>query len=94
MFRSLTFTGKPREKFMSTLTKAGFNTIFKTNNGIGRYIKNKLSDINEQYKSGVFKLRCGTYKKFYVGKTFKHFFLAALNSFLNKIQIRYANNFD
>lgn len=39
-FHSLTYIGKLSEKPKSTLTNAGFNIFLKTNNTLGKHLKN------------------------------------------------------
>ena len=93
-FFNLSYTGKLTDKVSKYLRKRDLNIAFKTNNSLGKHIKNNKSKVNKLYKSGVYKLKCGTCPKVYVGqtgRTFKQRIYEHKRSFLkNKKDSNYA----
>lgn len=80
----------------SHLRKRGLKIAFKTNNSLGRYIKNNKDRTQRKYKSGVYKLTCGSCPKVYIGQTGRNFnkrHLEHKNSYVkNKTDSTYANH--
>ena len=72
-FQMLTYTGKITNKVSNFFKKKGVKIAFKTNNTIGKYIKNNKSKTKKDCKSGVYLLNCGSCPKFYIGQTGRSF---------------------
>ena len=60
-------------KLTSFLRKQDINAVCRTNNNIGRFIKNNKEKTSNINKSGVYKLNCGTCTKEYIGQTGRSF---------------------
>ena len=72
-FHSITYFGKPSNNIAKYLRKRNLNISFKTNNSLGKYIKNNKSKTSKDCKSGVYRLNCGSCDKVYVGQTGRAF---------------------
>lgn len=73
-FNSLTYFGKPSIKIKTFLETLDLNICFKTDNNLGRFIKNNKSKPSKLNQSGVYKLKCGSNcDKIYIGRTFRNF---------------------
>ena len=46
---------------------------FRTNNSLGKYIRNNKSKTVNKEKSGVYQLKCGSCNKIYIGQTGRAF---------------------
>lgn len=95
-FHTLTYIGKPTEVISKYLRKRGSKLAFKTSNKLGKFIKNNKSKVKKQDKSGVYRLKCGSCDKVYIGQTgrpFKKRINEHKRSFLNnKHDSNYANH--
>ena len=72
-FKCITYTGTISEKISKTLSKNNIKTAFRTNNSLGKLIKNNKSKSNKLTKSGVYMLQCGSCPKIYIGQTGRAF---------------------
>lgn len=72
-FKSITYTGNITKKISKTLSKNKIKTAFRTNNNLGKLIKNNKSKPNKLTKSGVYLLECGSCPKMYIGQTGRSF---------------------
>ena len=57
-FITLTFNGNSSVSISSYLKKLDFKVAFRTNNLLGKLIKNNKTETNKLEKSGVYKLNC------------------------------------
>lgn len=72
-FTNLTYIGKTSDKLGSFLSDLKVNISFKTDNNLGKYIKNYKSKTSNLNKSGVYKLNCADCDKMYIGRTYRKF---------------------
>ena len=68
-FITLTFNGNSSVSISSYLKKLDFKVAFRTNNTLGKLIKNNKTKTNKLEKSGVYKLNCNDCPKTYIGQT-------------------------
>ena len=68
-FITLTFNGNSSVSISSYLKKLDFKVAFRTNNSLGKLIKNNKTKTNKLEKSGVYKLNCNDCPKTYKGET-------------------------
>lgn len=95
-FVSLTFTTNKVNLIAKEFKKLNVNVAFKTNNSLGKFIKNNKDKIKKEDKSGVYKINCGTCNNYYIGQTgrsFKQRLNEHKKSFNNKdTKSNYANH--
>lgn len=72
-FASITYLSTTTRKVTSACKKLNLKIAYKTNNTIGRWIKNYKDKIDVKNKAGVYKLICGSCNKCYIGKTNRTF---------------------
>lgn len=72
-FKCLTYFGPPTEKVSAYLKKLGLNIAYRTNNSLGKILKNNKDKTDQNNKSGVYKLTCGSCPKIYIGQTGRNF---------------------
>lgn len=72
-FNTLTFNNKFTNDIHKYLKKLDLNIAFRTNNNLGKFIKNNKSKTDKDQKSGVYKLLCGSCDKIYIGQTGRNF---------------------
>ena len=72
-FQTLTYTGKITTNIGKFCKKRGIHIAYRTNNTLGKYIKNNKSKTDKLYKSGVYQLNCGSCPKIYIGQTGRSF---------------------
>ena len=72
-FQVLTYFGEPSLDIANQLKRLDLNVCFRTNNSLGKLIKNNKSKTPDDKKSGVYKLECGTCDKVYIGQTGRTF---------------------
>jgi hypothetical protein len=95
-FKTLTYTGSNTNKISSFLKKQNLNIAYKTNNSLGRFIKNAKDKTKKFKKSGVYQLKCGSCPMVYIGQTGRSFdkrIAEHRNSFIkDKQDSTYANH--
>ena len=72
-FKLITFIGHPSKMIGKFLNKFNINVAYKTNNTLGKFIKNSKSKTDKNKKSGVYQLTCKDCPKTYVGQTGRNF---------------------
>ena len=72
-FKTLTYLGLASDRVSSVLKKENINIAFKTNNTIGKFLKNNKDKTDKTKKCGVYKLDCGSCPNSYVGQTGRTF---------------------
>lgn len=72
-FKTLTYNGKITHKVSKYLRKRNIRIAFKTNNKLGKLIKNNKTKNKKENKCGVYKLKCGSCPKIYIGQTGRSF---------------------
>ena len=96
LFKCITYFGNPSAKIKKFLSGKNIKIAFKTNNSLGKWLKNSKSKTDKNNKSGIYQLNCGTCPKTYIGQTgrsFKTRIKEHKNSFLNqKNNSNYANH--
>jgi len=94
--KTITYFRKPSEKIKTYLNKRSIDVAYKTNNSLGKWLKDTETKINKNKKSGVYKLSRGTCSKIYIGRTGRTFrtrISEHKNSFLkNKTDSTYAEH--
>lgn len=66
--------GKHNDKLKYGLSNEDYNNNFKTKIKLGKHIKNKkLIKCDKNHQVRVYKRKCGSGDKFYIGKTFTCF---------------------
>lgn len=68
-FKVLTHFGKASTQVKNYLSQKNINIAFKTNNSLGKRLKNSKSKTNKNNKSGIYQLKCGSCPKIYIGQT-------------------------
>ena len=72
-FQVFTYFGEPSLDIANQLKRLDLNICFRTNNSLGKLIRNNKSKTPDDKKSGVYKLECGTCDKLYIGQTGRTF---------------------
>lgn len=68
-YHVLTYFGNCSKKVSTYLNTLDLKVAFKTNNSLGKLIKNNKSKTDNLKKSGVYKLQCNDCPKTYIGQT-------------------------
>ena len=72
-YKTLTYTGKITQKTAKHLIKRNVKIAYRTNNTLGKLIKNNKTKTKKENKCGVYKLSCGSCPKIYIGQTGRSF---------------------
>lgn len=72
-YKVISYIGHISTKIKNFLRNLNINIAFKTNNTLGKHIKNNKSKLNKGNKSGVYKLKCNDCPKVYIGQTGRNF---------------------
>ena len=72
-YKVITYLGQSSEKKGKFLNNLDINVAYKTNNNLGKFIKNNKTKTVKNKKSGVYKLTCGDCPKIYIGQTGRNF---------------------
>lgn len=72
-YSTISYYGRASERISSFLKKQNIQVAFKTNNCLGKYIKNNKEKRDRKHQSGIYKLNCGSCPKVYVGQTGRTF---------------------
>lgn len=80
----LTYVGSPTDKLTQFFKKQGANITYRTNNSLGKHLKNNKDKNIKNNNSGVYQINCGSCDKVYIGQTGRNF---------NKRITEHKNNF-
>ena len=72
-YKLITYYGRCSEKIGNFLNKLNIKIAYKTNNSLGKSIKNNKTKLEKNKKSGIYKLTCGDCPKTYIGQTGRNF---------------------
>lgn len=72
-YKTLTYNGDITDKVNKLLKKQNFKVAYRTNNKLGTLIKNNKNKTGKNQKCGVYKLKCGSCSKIYIGQTGRSF---------------------
>lgn len=73
VYKTLTYNGKITQQIAKNLQKRNIKIAYKTNNKLGKLIKNNKTKNKKGAKCGVYKLKCGSCPKIYIGQTGRNF---------------------
>ena len=72
-YKTITYTGKLTQHVGKHLKKHNIKIAYRTNNKLGKLIKNNKNKTKKEQKCGVYKLKCGSCAKIYIGQTGRSF---------------------
>ena len=74
-FKAITYFGPCSSKLAKIIIdkNSDLNIAFTTCNKLGKHIRNNKDKTNKGDKSGIYKLKCGSCNKFYIGQTGRTF---------------------
>ena len=72
-YHVLTYIGSISDQIHKHIKFKNNKLSFRTNNSLGKYIRNNKSKTVKEEKSGVYQLNCGSCNKIYIGQTGRAF---------------------
>ena len=92
-YNVITFVGQSSIKIKKYLNIHNVNVAFRTNNSLGKYIKNAKSKSEKTNKSGIYKLTCKDCPKIYIGQTGRSFGKRIKEHYSNFVNNKNSSNY-